>query len=72
MYKRQVHQGAKYVVGVAISQKMLERARQLTNDDTIKYECLALEDVDFLPNTFDAVSYTHLSSGQAVRRIRQR
>lgn len=48
-------QGAKYVVGVDISQKMLERARQLTNDDNIKYECLAMEDVEFLPNTFDVV-----------------
>lgn len=43
------------VVGVDISEKMLEQARQLTDDPAISYMQMPIEDIDF-PNTqFDVV-----------------
>ncbi|MFX3634747.1 MAG: class I SAM-dependent methyltransferase [Candidatus Pristimantibacillus sp.] len=48
-------QDANSVVGVDLSENMLERARAMTNDDNIKYLRLAIEDIDFAVGEFDVV-----------------
>lgn len=48
-------QGAKSVVGVDISQKMLAEARKNTSEITIDYICSAVEDIDFSADSFDIV-----------------
>ncbi|MBS0031583.1 class I SAM-dependent methyltransferase [Chitinophaga sp. 22321] len=48
-------QGAAHVVGVDISAKMLERARNTGSDPGIEYRQQAIEDIDFAPGTFDVV-----------------
>lgn len=47
--------GAHLVVGVDLSEKMLERAAELTDDDAITYCKLAIEDIDFPAGQFDVV-----------------
>lgn len=47
--------GAKSVVGVDLSENMLERAREMTNDSDITYHRLAIEDIDFPAAEFDVV-----------------
>lgn len=47
--------GAKSVIGVDISEKMLAVARSKTNDTEIEYHCCAMEDVDFPAQSFDIV-----------------
>lgn len=48
-------QGASKVVGIDLSEKMLERARESTNDPAIEYQQGAIEDIDFGAATFDVV-----------------
>src|SRR5579884_2340099 len=48
-------QGARLVVGVDLSEKMLARARESTNDPAIEYRRLAIEDIDFAAGEFDVV-----------------
>jgi SAM-dependent methyltransferase len=48
-----VRHGAKQVVGVDISKKMLETARQQTNDQRIVFLESAIENFDFLSEQFD-------------------
>lgn len=48
-------QGARSVVGVDLSEKMIERARESTNDSAIEYRRLAIEDIDFPAEAFDVV-----------------
>jgi len=48
-------QGARSVVGVDISRKMLERARELTDDAAIEYRQMPIEEIDFPASTFDVV-----------------
>lgn len=48
-------QGARQVTGVDISARMLERARQTTQDPAIEYLQLPVEDIDFAEGTFDVV-----------------
>src|SRR5690348_5193860 len=48
-------QQARSVVGVDISEKMLGRARESTDDDAIEYRRLAIEDIDFPAEDFDVV-----------------
>ena len=50
-----VEQGAAAVVGVDLSQRMLERARQMTDSPRIEYKRGAIEDIDFPAGSFDAV-----------------
>lgn len=52
-YARQNH--ARSVVGVDISEKMLERARRTTNDRLISYAQAAIEDIEFDAEQFDVV-----------------
>jgi SAM-dependent methyltransferase len=48
-------EGATAVLGVDISEKMLERAREMTSDPAITYQRLALEDLDLADGSFDVV-----------------
>src|SRR5215831_19264901 len=52
-YAREQH--ARSVVGVDISEKMIARARESTNDPAIEYRQLAIEDIDFPAGEFDVV-----------------
>jgi len=47
--------GAQAVVGVDISENMLARARELTDDTAIEYRLGAIEDVEVDPDEFDVV-----------------
>src|SRR5207248_9740578 len=48
-------QGAGFVVGVDLSEKMLARARADTDDTAIEYRRCAIENIDFRANEFDFV-----------------
>lgn len=48
-------QGASYVLGTDISEKMLEVAREQTENPAVKYELMAIEDMDFPADSFDIV-----------------
>ncbi|NLU91516.1 class I SAM-dependent methyltransferase [Chitinophaga sp. Ak27] len=50
-----VSEKAGRVVGVDISARMLARAREITTEPNIEYRQLAIEDIDFLPGTFNVV-----------------
>lgn len=50
-----VEQGAASVVGIDLSQKMLEEARKRNASPRIEYKCMAVEDFDFRADTFDVV-----------------
>jgi SAM-dependent methyltransferase len=50
-----MEQGAKKVVGVDISERMLAVARAKTASPNIEYLCAPMEDISFAPNSFDAV-----------------
>jgi SAM-dependent methyltransferase len=52
-YAREQH--AHSVVGVDLSENMLERAREMTNDSQIEYRRFAMEDIDFKAEEFDVV-----------------
>ncbi|MDR6879745.1 class I SAM-dependent methyltransferase [Bacillus sp. 3255] len=47
--------GAHSVVGLDLSEKMLQRAREMTNDSAITYRKLAIEDIDYEAGQFDVV-----------------
>ncbi len=48
-------QQARSVVGVDLSEKMIARARERTNDAAIEYRRLAIEDIDFSAGEFNVV-----------------
>lgn len=48
-------QGARSVLGMDISEKMIERARAFNEDSGITYLQTAIEDIDFAPGQFDVV-----------------
>lgn len=50
-----IENGAKSVVGVDISQKMLSEAKNKTKSEAIQYVCMPIEDIDFPANSFDVV-----------------
>lgn len=47
--------GAASVLGTDISEKMLGKAREKTSFDNVRYQRLAMEDMDFEDNAFDVV-----------------
>jgi SAM-dependent methyltransferase len=53
LYAREQH--ARSVVGVDLSENMLERARTMTKDPKINYLRNAIEDIDFTAGEFDVV-----------------
>lgn len=48
-------QQASAVVGVDISEKMLQKAQEMTADPCISYQLLPIEDIQFAPAQFDVV-----------------
>ncbi|MDF2985284.1 MAG: methylase involved in ubiquinone/menaquinone biosynthesis [Eubacterium sp.] len=50
-----VENGAKSVIGVDISQKMLSVAKSKTDTQNIQYICMPIEDIDFSADSFDVV-----------------
>lgn len=50
-----IENGAKSVVGVDISQKMLKEAKNKTKSQYIQYICMPIEDINFPDNSFDVV-----------------
>ena len=46
---------AKAVLGVDISEKMLQKAREMTKDTRISYQMAAMEDLEFQAGSFDVV-----------------
>lgn len=46
---------ARSVVGVDLSENMLNRAKAMTEDPQIEYRCLAIEDIAFAEGEFDVV-----------------
>lgn len=47
--------GAKSVLGIDISEKMLAAAEEKNSHERISYRCCAMEDLDFANQTFDVV-----------------
>lgn len=50
-----IEQGAQAVVGIDISEKMLKEARKTNTSSRIEYKCIAVEDFEFKPDTYDVV-----------------
>ena len=50
-----IEQGASAVVGIDLSEKMLEQAKAKPHAGQIDYRCMAIEDISFLPASFDIV-----------------
>ena len=50
-----IENGAKSVIGIDISEKMLSEAKNKTNSEHIQYICMPIEDIDFPVNSFDVV-----------------
>jgi len=50
-----VENGAKSVIGIDISQKMLSEAKNKTKYGNIEYICMPIEDIDFPEESFDVV-----------------
>ncbi|MTI46370.1 MAG: class I SAM-dependent methyltransferase [Firmicutes bacterium] len=50
-----IENGAKSVIGVDISRKMLKEAKDKTKSEHIQYICIPIEDIDFQENFFDVV-----------------
>ncbi|WP_042161833.1 class I SAM-dependent methyltransferase [Paenibacillus gorillae] len=67
-----LEQGASYVVGVDISEKMLQTARKMTDEGNVQYLCLSIEEIDFEPSSFDAVisslAFHYLASFDGICR----
>jgi SAM-dependent methyltransferase len=47
--------GATSVLGIDISQKMLARAKESTNNPNVEYMCMAIEEIEFSKEKFDVV-----------------
>ncbi|MDL2265195.1 class I SAM-dependent methyltransferase [Parabacteroides sp. OttesenSCG-928-G07] len=67
-----IENGAKSVVGVDISEKMLEKARKINNLKGIEYVKKALEDVDYPAGQFDIVlsslTFHYIESFETISR----
>jgi ubiquinone/menaquinone biosynthesis C-methylase UbiE len=50
-----IENGAKSVVGIDISEKMLNEAKNKTKSEYIQYICMPIEDIAFPDNSFDVV-----------------
>lgn len=50
-----IEQGAKSVIGIDISERMLKKAQEMTTSPLIEYIKKPIEDIDYHPNTFDVV-----------------
>ncbi|TVO39374.1 class I SAM-dependent methyltransferase [Vibrio algivorus] len=50
-----IEQGAKTVIGIDLSEKMLTKAREMTRNENIQYERCAIEDFNADEETFDVI-----------------
>lgn len=50
-----IEQGAKSVVGIDISEKMIKKAKEMTKSPLIEYIVKPIEDIDYDSNSFDVV-----------------
>lgn len=50
-----IENGAKSVIGVDISEKMLNEAKNKIKSEYVKYICMPIENIDFPDNSFDVV-----------------
>lgn len=50
-----IENGASSVIGVDISEKMIEVAKNKTDSDAIQYICMPIEDISFPEDSFDVV-----------------
>lgn len=50
-----IENGAKNVIGVDISNNMIERAKKLNQDDNIEFMCLPMEDLGLTNQKFDLI-----------------
>lgn len=50
-----IEHGAKFVMGIDISEKMLEEARKKNASSSIEYKRIAIEDFEFQPNSYNIV-----------------
>lgn len=50
-----VEHGAAFALGIDISEKMLEEARKKNSSPLIEYRCMAVEDFEYSPDSFDIV-----------------
>lgn len=48
-------QGAQSVIGIDLSENMLNQAKQMTKSSQIQYFQMAIEEIDYPPSTFDVV-----------------
>ncbi len=73
-FARKIRQaGASYVLGIDCSEKMLAKARTLTDDPSIQYRRMNLEELDIEGNVFDvAVSSLALHYVDDYRAMMQR
>lgn len=53
--KYAVEEGANLVIGIDVSEKMLQKARQINSSDKIIYQQKAIEDYEYAENTFDVI-----------------
>lgn len=47
--------GAAYVLGTDISEKMLKSARERTSSEKVEYKCIAMEDLEMPDSSFDII-----------------
>jgi SAM-dependent methyltransferase len=63
-------QQARSVIGVDISEKMLQKAREMTNDSLISYVNMPIEDINFSDSQFDVVisslAFHYIKSFEAI------
>lgn len=50
-----IEHGAAHVTGIDISEKMLGEARKRTTFPQVEYKCMAIEDFDYRPDSYDIV-----------------
>jgi len=50
-----IDRGALSVMGIDISEKMLHKAKEINQSAFIRYECVAIEDFEYVENSFDIV-----------------
>ncbi|MBO0468336.1 class I SAM-dependent methyltransferase [Enterococcus plantarum] len=50
-----VENGAKKVIGIDLSERMIEKAKEMTNSSKISYHLMDMEEIDGLNETFDIV-----------------
>lgn len=50
-----IENGAESVVGIDISQKMIDEAKKKTNTDLIEYICMPIEEINFPDDSLDVV-----------------